>query len=72
MDATGAKGIFLLCFHIHYFVCGGLMAIAFITYHMGVKSHGVGNGVKRSKHVRTGVPLRGCACTGAGAPAHTR
>ena len=47
MDASGATWIFLLCFHIHYFVCDGLMAIAFITYHQWVKSHGLGNGVKR-------------------------
>ena len=55
-----------------YFVYGVLMAIAFIIYHMGVKSRGVGNVVKRGKRVRTCVPLRGCACTGVCAPAHTR
>lgn len=48
------------------------MAIALITYHKRVKSHGHGNGVKRSKCVRTCAPLRGCACTGVRAPTHTR
>ena len=72
MDASGAKGKFLLCFHIHYFVCDGLSPIGFTTYRQGVKSHGVGNGVKRSKRVRTYAPPHGCACTGVGAPAHTR
>ena len=62
----------LFIFHIILFVYDGLSSIGFITYHQGVKSRGVGNGVKRGKRVRTCVPLRGCACTGVRAPAHTR
>ena len=59
-------------FHIISFVCDGLSSVGFITYHQGVKSRGLGNGVKRGERVRTCVPLRVCACTGVRAPAHTR
>ena len=62
----------LFIFHIILFVCDGLLPIGFTTYRQGVKSHGVGNGVKRGKRVRSCVPLHGCACTGVRAPAHTR
>lgn len=62
----------LFIFHIILFVSDGLMAIGFTTYQLGVKSHGVGNGVKRWRALRTCAPLRGCACTGVRAPAHTR
>ena len=62
----------LFIFHIILFVYDGLSSIGFITYRIGAKSHGVGNGVKRGKRVRTCEPLRGCACTGVRAPAHTR
>ena len=62
----------LFIFHIILFVCDGFLSVGFTTYRQGVKSRGVGNGVKRGKRVRTCVPLRGCACTGVRAPAHTR
>ena len=62
----------LFIFHIILFVCDGLSSVGFTTYQIGVKSRGVGNGVKHSKRVRTYAPLHVCACTGVRAPAHTR
>ena len=62
----------LFIFHIILFVCDGLSSIGFTTYQIGVKSRCVGNGVKRSKRVRTYAPLHGRACMGVCAPAHTR
>ena len=58
--------------HIVYFVCDGFSSVGFTTYWLGVKSLCHGYGVKRWRHLRMRVPLRGCACTGACAPAHTR
>lgn len=54
----------LFIFHIILFVCDGLSPIGFATYRQGVKSHGVGNVVKRGKRVRTYAPPHVCACAG--------
>lgn len=62
----------LFILHIVYFVCDGLLSVGFTTYRQGVKSLCHGYGVERGEHVRMRVPLRGCACTGVRAPAHTR
>ena len=72
VHTLGTSWIFFFIEHIIFFVCDGLLSVGLVTNHIGVKSHGVGNGVKRSKCVRTYAPPHGCARTGVGAPAHTR
>ena len=71
VHTSGTPWIFFFIEHIIYFVCDGFLSVGLVTNHIGVKSHGVGNGVKRWGVLQARAPLHGCACTGGCAPAHT-
>lgn len=72
VHTSSTSWIFFFIEHIVSFVSDGLSPIGFTTYRQGVKSHCLGNGVKRWIALQARAPLHGCACTGVCAPAHTR
>ena len=71
VHTSSTSWIFFFIEHIISFVSDGFLSVGLVTNHIGVKSLCGGNGVKRWSLLHACAPLRGCACTGGCAPAHT-